>query len=92
MKKLVSHLSTEQISKPIGDLKVMHSHNTLPSMAQKYRLPIWRVPSSNTLEANDRGTISGNRNTYEATREAYKAFAQDLLDRLATVKGCQDDI
>ncbi len=37
---LREHLTEEMINKPIGELAVMHSHNTLPSMAQKYRNPI----------------------------------------------------
>lgn len=77
-----NHLSEIQIKSPIGGKSVMHSHNTLPSMAQKYREPIWRVPQVQNLEASDKGTISGNRETYTSKQESYHAFARDLLSRL----------
>lgn len=80
--KLIAQLPQETISEPIGGLAVMHSHNTLPAMAQKYRKPIWLVPASQNLESEDKSTISGNRKVYEATREKYHAFASDLLSRL----------
>jgi cellulose biosynthesis protein BcsQ len=75
-------LPAERIATPIGDTAVMHSHSTLPNMAQKYRCPIWQVPSCGVIEEEDRGTISGNRGRYESTRPAYRSFAEDLLDRL----------
>lgn len=80
--ELRSTLSSEQARRPIGGTSVIHSHNTLPAMAQKYRLPIWRVPDSSALEADDRSTIRGNRGTYEATQAKYHDFAKDLLVRL----------
>ena len=79
------HLSAKQISTPIGETSVMHSHATLPSMAQKYHVPIWRVPTTSDLEASDKSTISGNRATYESTQEKYHNFAKDVLERLATL-------
>jgi cellulose biosynthesis protein BcsQ len=80
-----SHLTKKQLSTPIGTTAVMHSHSTLPSMAQKYHLPIWRVPSSSNLEGSDKSTVSGNRALYEATREKYHQFAKDVLTRLNTL-------
>ena len=75
-------LPSERISEPIGGTAVMHSHSTLPNMAQKYRCPIWMVPRSEDIEAEDKSTVSGNRARYEATQAAYNTFALDLLDRL----------
>ncbi len=75
-------LTEEQIREPIGGTAVMHSHNTLPAMSQKYRTPIWLVPDSAKLESEDKATISGNRGVYEATRLKYHKFATDLLSRL----------
>lgn len=75
------HLSQEIWSHPIGETSIMHTHNTLPTMAQKYHCPIWRVPLA-PLEAADSPTILGNRASYESTRERYHTFAQDLLSRL----------
>lgn len=60
----------------------MHTHNTLPAMAQKYRTPIWNIPSLENLEAGDRGTITGNRGSYEEKRAGYHKFADDLIQRL----------
>jgi cellulose biosynthesis protein BcsQ len=84
-KEIRSHLSTSQLESPIGGMSVMHSHSTLPSMAQKYHLPIWKVPSFAGLESADKSTIAGNRATYEGTREKYHAFAKDVLARLETL-------
>lgn len=70
------------LSQPIGGTSVMHTHNTLPNMAQKYRAPIWDVPSRTNLTEEDRGTIIGNRARYEATRDAYVAFARDVIARI----------
>lgn len=79
------HLSAEQANSPIGETSVMHSHNTLPNMAQKYKAPIWLIPSLQNLEPTDRGTIMGNRGTYEATRDRYIEFANSFLERISTL-------
>jgi cellulose biosynthesis protein BcsQ len=84
-KEIRSHLSESQLAEPIGGMAVMHSHSTLPSMAQKYHLPIWKVPSCGWLESADKSTIAGNRATYEGTRAKYHSFAKDVLDRLDTL-------
>jgi cellulose biosynthesis protein BcsQ len=80
-----AHLSADQARKPVGGLAVMHSHSTLPTMAQKYRTPIWKVPAAPDLEPSDKSTISGNREQYVSTRKAYHDFVSDLLIRLQTV-------
>ena len=77
------YLDDSTLANPVGDTAVMHTHNTLPNMAQRYHLPMWKVPSSAKLEPTDVATVSGNRGTYEATREAYIAFANDLLQRMS---------
>jgi cellulose biosynthesis protein BcsQ len=76
------HLSDEILSLPIGGTSIMHTHNTLPSMAQRYHLPMWKVPDSPQLEGSDRNTILGNRAIYEATRDKYHDFAKDLISRI----------
>lgn len=81
-----SHLTEEQIKAPIGGKSVMHSHNTLPSMAQKYRHPIWEVPELTNLESADKGTISGNRMMYKDKQQGYHEFARDLLVRLEGIE------
>jgi len=82
-KTVFGNLTEEQLDAPIGGTSVMHTHNTLPNMAQKYHTPMWAVPSYPGLETDDISTISGNRTTYEATKEKYVAFAKDLLLRIA---------
>lgn len=79
------HLSDETLSHPIGEMAIMHTHNTLPSMAQRYHLPMWQVPSCNKLDESDVSTIMGNRAIYENTREKYIVFAQDLLSRMSAL-------
>lgn len=81
-KSSISHLDQQVIADPIGGTAVMHTHNTLPAMAQKYRTPIWNIPSLENLDAGDKGTISGNRGIYEEKRAGYHAFADDLIRRL----------
>ena len=76
-----SHLEEKLVGSPIGGTSVMHTHNTLPSMAQKYRTPMWKVPLLSNLQHEDKSTISGNRGTYFEKKEMYHAFAKDLLAR-----------
>lgn len=83
--ELRSHLTEAQLQEPIGMKSVMHSHSTLPSMAQKYHTPIWMVPTTFGLEPNDKSTISGNRGSYEGTQAKYHEFANAVLDRLTTL-------
>lgn len=80
-----SHLSDIQASTPIGLTSVMHSHNTLPNMSQKYKHPIWQIPSLQNLDPSDKSTIFGNRAIYEGTREKYIEFATSFLERIDTL-------
>lgn len=86
-KECYSHLELEVVEKPIGDTLIMHSHNTLPSMAQKYRTPMWKVPSLQELQQEDKSTISGNRETYYEKQKMYHGFADALLKR---IEGLED--
>lgn len=76
------HLNDDLLNEPVGGEAVMHSHNTLPGMAQKYHAPMWDVPNVNNLEAADTPTISGNRATYFETEQSYSSFARALLERI----------
>lgn len=78
------YLQPDIWSHPIGETSIMHTHNTLPAMAQKYHKPIWRVPTA-PLDAEDAPTIIGNRSSYESTRDRYLSFARDLLSRLTNL-------
>lgn len=75
-------LSDDLLANPVGEMAIMHTHNTLPSMAQKYHLPMWKVPSYPSLDSSDVSTVLGNRSIYEGTREKYIEFAKDLLQRM----------
>lgn len=77
-----SNLENETAGAPIGGVSIMHSHNTLPTMSQKYHLPIWRVPESVELEEEDKKTIQVNRRMYKDTLPVYKAFADDVISRI----------
>lgn len=79
------HLGLDVLSAPVGGEAVMHSHNTLPGMAQKYHAPMWKVPGLSYLEPGDASTIRGNREIYFATRESYRSFADALLERIALI-------
>lgn len=79
------HLTAELLSAPVGGESVMHSHNTLPGMAQKYHAPIWNVPNLPNLENADAATIRGNREVYFSTRDNYIAFARSLLERISLI-------
>lgn len=81
-----SHLSDEQVKTPIGGISVMHTHNTFPSMSQKYHCAIWQVPSVSNLEEADRHTVQGNRGKYEETKGKYIEFAKSFLERISTLK------
>jgi cellulose biosynthesis protein BcsQ len=76
------NLTPELMRMPIGERAVMHTHNTLPSSAQKYHTPIWKLPNHAELEPQDASTIRGNRANYENTQEAYAVFAKELLSRM----------
>ena len=76
------HLTEAQLEEPVGGTAVMHSYSTLPNMSQKYRTPMWKVPSCVHLERSDKSTIRGNRRRYENTKKGFHNFAKDLLTRL----------
>ena len=66
----------------MGDNSVIYSHNTFPSMSQKYHLPMWRLPNQKHLERGDASTIGGNQAKYLVTKIQYENFAKDLLARI----------
>lgn len=81
---LRADLPPEMLNSPIGGEAVMHSHQTMATMAQKYKKPMWLVPDCD-LEAGDRSTIGGNAARYRETQQAYHIFARDILDRLRSI-------
>lgn len=79
------HLSVSDLSQPVGETAVMHTHNTLPNMAQKYHAPIWKIPKLKCLDSADANTIGGNRRAYEDTKADYELFAKALLQRMKSL-------
>jgi cellulose biosynthesis protein BcsQ len=74
------------LSKPIGEMAVMHTHNTYPAHAQKYHCPMWQLPSHAALEEGDKATVLTNQKRYLATRAAYKTFAKEVIARVKALK------
>ena len=79
------HLLDKMVEAPIGENSVMHTHNTLPNMAQKYKKPMWLLPTYSELEKSDESTIKVNKKAYEKTKEMYEKFAEDFLTRVETL-------
>lgn len=71
------------LKEPIGATSVMYSHNTFPSMAQKYHHPMWELPTCTNLEQPEKATITGgSRQMYLSTKDSYTEFANDLIERI----------
>lgn len=83
-KTCYQHLTTRQLKTSIGENSVIYGHGTLPTMSQKYKNPMWNIPSLSNL-GSDKSTISGNRDDYESTKADYLLYAQDVLERLKKV-------
>ena len=71
----------EILSGSIGENSVIHTHNTFPSMAQKYHLPMWKIPDAD-IEGEDQNTVRGNAQKFRDTRAAYQVFSADVLARM----------
>lgn len=71
------------LKEPIGGTSIMYSHNTFPSMAQKYHHPMWELPYCDNLEQPEKPTITGgSRQMYIDTKNNYIEFSQDLMRRV----------
>ncbi|RMU73023.1 hypothetical protein ALP23_200212 [Pseudomonas syringae pv. apii] len=42
-------IPAEVLAQPIGGTAIMHTHNTLTGMSQKYHIPMWKVPAEENL-------------------------------------------
>lgn len=69
----------------MGENAVIHTHNTFPSMSQKYHLPMWLLPDCKELEQDHKSTIGGNQAKFRDTQQAYQKFAEDFLARIAAL-------
>ena len=73
----------EILESSIGGDAVIHTHNTFPSMAQRYHRPMWKIPDILTeIELEDQNTVRGNSPKFRATQEAYHKFSDDVMRRL----------
>jgi len=73
------------LAESMGSNSVIHTHNTFPSMSQKYHRPMWLLPDFDGLESKDKGTIAGNQEKYRATKDSYHTFAEDFLRRIEEI-------
>jgi cellulose biosynthesis protein BcsQ len=80
------YLSELELDEPIGGTSVMHTHNTLPNVSQKYHVPIWDLPDHKGLDPSDKNTIRVNRDAYNNTRSQYSSFAESVIDRIDRIK------
>lgn len=85
--ELRDHLTEELLESPIGGKAIMLTHNTFPSMAQYYHLPMWKVPDllqlPEVVEGQHVNTIRGASSKYRATGDSYKIFCTDLIHRVS---------
>ncbi|MCT4662991.1 MAG: AAA family ATPase [Tissierellales bacterium] len=86
-----NRIPIENWDKPIGDKAVMHTHNTFPAMSQALRCPMWKVPSTYSkkdkkfLEEHSIVVNNGSHNKYKGTKEKYKRFAKDFIERVEAI-------
>ncbi|WP_426769390.1 ParA family protein [Pseudomonas aeruginosa] len=78
------HIDKDVMATPVGEKSIMHTHNTLTGMSQKYHLPMWDVPNFPYL-GDDYNTVVANKAVYESTLEKYVSFAGDLLSRVSSL-------
>lgn len=81
----MAKLTPSAINSSIGDNAVIYSHNTFPSMSQKYHIPMWQLPDFYGLEENDKNTIRGNSKKFRETKNEYIRFATDFLKRVEKI-------
>ncbi len=80
-----AHLAEGVLDEPIGGTSVMHTHNTLTNISQKYHAPIWSLPEKPDVSTEDKNTFRINRHAYEETRQRYVDFAEDVIKRIDSI-------
>lgn len=88
-KCLREHLPNEMMNVPIGDDAIMYTYNTFPSNAQRFNVPMWKVPETVKNGDDIYMTVTGQRKAYAKTKDNYVKFANDLLKRVALLKATQ---
>ena len=79
---LRKNISDTLLAKPIGDESIMHSHNTFPTLAQHYRVPMWKIPELQNIDKEHQNTVNGQRPDILATKQKYAEFANSLIERI----------
>lgn len=79
---LRKNISDELLAEPIGDESIMHSHNTFPTLAQNYRVPMWKIPELKNLDPEHQNTVNGQKPDILKTKEKYAKFAGSLIERI----------
>ena len=81
-----ANIPFDLLVEPIGGTSIMYTHNTFPSMAQKYHHPMWELPMCGDLEQPEKATITGgSRQIYINTKDSYILFANDLVRRVELI-------
>jgi cellulose biosynthesis protein BcsQ len=74
------------LAEPIGGESIMHSHNTFPTLAQHYRVPMWKIPLLTNLEKDHQNTVNGQKPELLETKKKYAAFADALIARISLLR------
>jgi cellulose biosynthesis protein BcsQ len=75
-------ITDELLAEPIGGESIMHGHNTLPTLAQSYRVPMWKIPGLKNIETAHQNTVNGQKPYILKTRIKYAEFAESLVSRI----------
>lgn len=75
-------ISDSELSDPIGGESIMHSHNTFPTLAQHYRVPMWKIPGLKKLDKDHQNTVNGQKPDILRTQNKYAEFAEALIKRV----------
>jgi len=73
------------LADPIGGESIMHGHNTFPTLAQHYRVPMWKVPNVRTLDQEHQNTVNGQKPDILATKNKYTNFSNSLIERIRLI-------
>ncbi|PIF08097.1 ParA family protein [Janthinobacterium sp. 13] len=81
-KDLRESITDELLAEPIGGESIMHSHNTFPTLAQHYRVPMWNIPDVDRIDKEHQNTINGQKPDILGTKKKYNDFSNSLIQRI----------
>jgi cellulose biosynthesis protein BcsQ len=79
-------ISDAELAEPIGSESIMHSHNTFPTLAQHYRVPMWQIPGLESIDKEHQNTVNGQKPDILATKQKYLDFADALIERIDSLE------